>query len=314
MNNIIIVTGPTASGKTSFAIKLAQAMNSEIINADSLQVYTENPILSAQPTIEERKAIPHHLFGYISGHQEYSVARWIEDTKDYINNINKSVILVGGTGFYLKHLIFGLSVIPDISSDIRQQARQLLDKIGHQEFHQLLQQIDPLAASKLDANNSQRVLRAYEVIQETGQSILNWQKQNISYFPLSSFKVIILLPEREILYQNCNQRFLDMLELGALEEVKHLLLQQYSPISGIMKSHGVPELGRYLTGEWGLNQAIEKSQQVVRNYAKRQLTWCRHQFNHPQLATYFLHQSEQELSQVIKFCVNSDLTNILKYT
>lgn len=287
-NKIIIITGPTASGKTSFAIKLAQEIDGEIINADSLQVYIENPIISAQPTAIEKQNIPHHLFGYVKGDEEYNVARWIKDACNCIKSLNKTPIIVGGTGLYLKHLIFGLSSIPDIPNEVKSQATELLDKLGSDGFHKSLSELDPEIAAKIDPNNAKRALRAYEVIKFTGKSILDWQKENISYFPISNFQMKILEPNREALYKNCNQRFLDMLELRVLEEVKHLMAQNYNPISGVMKSHGVPELSKYLSGEWSLEQAIEKSQQVTRNYAKRQTTWFKHQFKHPELEVEFI--------------------------
>jgi len=299
---IIIIAGPTASGKTSFAIKLAQELSGEIINADSLQIYAENPILSAQPTASERKNIPHHLFGYIKGDEEYNVARWINDAAGQIKYINKTPIIVGGTGFYLKHLMFGLSAIPDIAPEVHRQATALLDKVGSKEFHKLLAEVDYSIAAEIEMNNTKRALRAYEVIKSTGKSIKFWQEENIKYFPVSSFKLVILQPDREILYQNCNKRFLDMLELGALEEVKYLLKQHYNPIMGIMKSHGIPELSKYLSGQWSLQQAIEKSQQVVRNYAKRQITWFRHQFNHPELEKCLVTNPEKQFSVVLEFC------------
>lgn len=285
---IIIITGPTASGKTGFAVKLAQEIDGEIINADSLQVYTENPIISAQPTSLEKQNIPHHLFGYVKGDEEYNVARWIKDACKCIKSLKKTPIIVGGTGFYLKHLIFGLSSIPDIPNGIRDQAMELLDKLGNNKFHKALSELDPEAAAKIDPNNAKRALRAYEVIKFTGKSILDWQKENIRYFPISNFQMKILQPNREALYKKCNQRFLDMLDLGVLEEAKHLIAQNYNPISGVMKSHGVPELSKYLSGEWSLEEAIEKSQQVTRNYAKRQTTWFKHQFNHPELEVEFI--------------------------
>ncbi len=292
MKKIIVIAGPTASGKTSLSIKLAQKIDGEIINADSLQVYKENPIISAQPTIMEQQSIPHHLFGYVNGNEEYTVARWIKDAVDKITNIKKTPIIVGGTGFYLKHLIFGLSAIPDISSEIRTQARQLHSEIGNVSFYNLLKEIDPIVAEKLEINDSARVLRAYEVMKATNKSILHWQQNNIAYFPISSFSLIILQPERELLYKNCDQRFLNMLDAGALEEIKHLMKQNYNPMSGIMKSHGAPELIEYLSGRLSLNEATQKSQQVVRNYAKRQTTWFKHQFNSHELNKHFISQDE----------------------
>lgn len=282
MKKITIVTGPTASGKTSYAIELAKKINGEIINADSLQIYKENPIISAQPTLTEQQNIAHHLFGYIDGDEEYTVARWIADVRDKIAQIENPII-VGGTGFYIKHLIFGLSEIPDIPLEIRENARNLLAEIGNQEFFKLLQELDPTA--KFEANNSHRILRAYEVIKATGKSLSYWQGKNISYFPIDTFKLIILDPPREKLYQNCNQRFVEMIENGAIDEVKHMLELGYTPMKGVMKSHGVPELLKFLSGEWSLNQATQRAQQVTRNYAKRQITWFKHQFKAAELET-----------------------------
>jgi len=296
---IIIVAGPTTSGKTGFSVKLAQDLRGQIINADSLQIYSEIPILSAQPTKEEQSNIPHHLFGYIKGNEEYTVARWIDDARNYINKTDLPII-VGGTGFYLKHLIFGLSSVPETPSNIRLESRKLLAEIGNKRFYELLQELDPEIAAKLEANNNVRILRAYEVIKATGKSLRFWQEKNTCFYPIDSFKLIILQPERELLYKNCNQRFLDMLKLGALEEVEQLLEQNYPVNSTIMKAHGAPELARYLSREWTLDQAIEKAQQVVRNYAKRQTTWFKHQFINPDLRISFIHNPKEEYDAVIK--------------
>lgn len=300
-NEVFIVAGPTASGKTSLAIKLAKKFAREVINADSLQVYKENKILSAQPSVEEKANIPHHLFGYVNGNEEYHVARWLEDVVPKINDINCGSILVGGTGFYLKHLIFGLSSIPDIPMDIRQETRQLFEELGAVNFYKALKDVDPLAASKLDKHNGHKTMRAYEVIKATNRSILEWQQENKIYFPISSFKVIILLPDREKLYENCNQRFLSMLDQGAIDEVQYLMSKNYNMSSGIMKSHGAPELRDYLLETCSLKNSIERSQQVVRNYAKRQITWFKHQFNHVELKKYFVQDSEHQAKEIIEF-------------
>jgi tRNA dimethylallyltransferase len=300
MNKIIIIGGPTASGKTSFAIKLAQELDGEIINADALQVYSENIILSAQPTIEERENIPHHLFGYIKGSESYNVAKWIEEVRSCLQKIKKTPIIVGGSGFYLKHLMFGLSAIPDIPIEVRQQATDLLNQAGNDKFHQIFAALDPEVAIKLEPNNANRVLRAYEVIQATGKSISYWQNKKVSFFPTSVFKLIILQPDREVLYQNCNQRFIDMLNAGALEEVEYLLRQDYSPIMGVMKTHGVPELSKYFKKEYNLDQAIDKSQQNIRNYAKRQTTWFKHQFHHQD--KYVIDNALKQFNQMVAIC------------
>jgi tRNA dimethylallyltransferase len=283
MKKIFIIAGPTASGKTSLAIDLAKKIDGEIINADSLQVYKENPIISAQPTKLEQQDIPHHLFGYVDGAEDYTVARWIIDVRHKLSTISKTPIIVGGSGFYLKHLIFGLSAIPDIDIEFREEVRHLHGEIGNLDFYNLLNEVDPQAAAKLNHNDYKRVMRAYEVIKFTGKSIDFWQKNNISYFPVSSFSMLILQPSRDLLYANCNQRFLTMIKQGAIEEAEYLMNQGYDPNKGIMKSHGVPEIISYLKGEWSLSEATLKAQQVVRNYAKRQTTWFKHQFNDPNL-------------------------------
>ena len=300
-NEIFIVAGPTASGKTSLAIKLAKKFSREVINADSLQVYKENKILSAQPSVEEQDGVTHHLFGYVNGDQEYNIAKWLEDVVPKINSIDKGSVLVGGTGFYLKHLVFGLSSMPDIPIEIRQETRQLFEELGPIDFYKILKNVDPLAASKIDKNNGHKTMRAYEVIKATNKSILEWQQENKTYFPINSFKLIILLPDRKKLYENCNQRFLNMLDQGAIYEVRHLMSKVYSASSGVMKSHGVPELIDYLLGNCSLESSIERSQQVVRNYAKRQITWFKHQFNHIDLKHCFVTDAEGQANEIIEF-------------
>lgn len=299
---IIIITGPTASGKTGLAIDIANILKGEIINADSLQIYKENPIISAQPTINERKNIPHHLFGYIMGSENYNIVKWINDAINVINNIKSTPIIVGGTGFFLKHLIFGLSNIPDVSQNTKEEAATLLNKIGNYKFYHLLKEIDPKSAEKIDPHNTKRLLRAYEVYKETGKTINSWE--NSYFFPINRFKMIIIEPDREKLYKNCNQRFLDMLEIGALDEVRHLIAKNYNPIMGVMKSHGIPELSKYISGEWNLNQAIEKSQQVVRNYAKRQITWNKHQYSSLELKKLVISDPRAEFYSALEFCKN----------
>lgn len=303
-NEVFIVAGPTASGKTNLAINLAKKFSREIINADSLQVYKENKILSAQPTAKERNNVPHHLFGYVKGDEEYNVAKWIEDVVPKISSIDSGSILVGGTGFYLKHLIFGLSSIPEIPIEIRQETRWLFEKLGPIDFYKILKDIDPIVASKIDKNNGHKTMRAYEVIKATNRSILEWRKENKTYFPINSFKVVILFPDKKKLYENCNQRFLNMLNQGAIEEVKYLMTKNYNISSGIMKSHGVPELMDYLLGKCSLEGSIEKAQQVVRNYAKRQITWFKHQFNHVELKHFFVQDVVNQDKEIIEFLEN----------
>lgn len=302
MNKRIIISGPTATGKTNFAVKLAKELNGEIINADSMQVYAENPIISAQPSIEEKQNIPHHLFGYVKGYETYTIARWIDDASSKINAISNIPILVGGTGFYIKHLVFGLSNIPEIPLQIKANLRTKLEELGPKEFYESFKAADPDSAAIINANNIQKILRAYEVIEATGRSIRYWHSNISRNFSPASFKLFVLIPDREIIYNNCNHRFIEMLNMNVIDEVKYLLKQGYNPYSGVMKSHGVPELTKYLNGEWTLDQAIIKSQQVVRNYAKRQITWFKHQFDDSELVPYFINNPEKEFRDVLEEC------------
>jgi tRNA dimethylallyltransferase len=289
-NQIIIVAGPTASGKTGFAIKLASEIGAEIINVDSLQVYKENPIISAQPTKEEQQGIKHHLLGYVNGDEIYNIHRWINDSRLIIDNAKKPIIIVGGTGFFIKHLMFGFCDVPEINDEVRLDVRNLFKELGAEAFYKKLQELDPEGALKLDYNNSHRTMRALEVIKATGKPLSYWQKNNMTYYyPLDRFKMYVLSPPRDLLYRNINQRFIDMLNNGVLDEVSYILKQNFNPDTGIMKSHGIPELAKYINGEWSLEYATEKSQQVVRNYAKRQTTWFKHQFHHPELDLKFLY-------------------------
>lgn len=302
MNKRIIIAGPTATGKTNFAIKLAKELNGEIINADSMQVYAENPIISAQPSIEEKQNIPHHLFGYVKGNETYTIARWIDDASSKINSITNNPILVGGTGFYIKHLVFGLSEIPEIPLEVKTNLKTKLEELGPNEFYENFKAADPDSAAVIHANNIQKILRAYEVIETTGKSIRYWHNNMARNFSPASFKLFVLIPDREVIYNNCNRRFIEMLDMNVIDEVKYLLKQGYNPSSGVMKSHGVPELTKYLNGEWTLEQAILKSQQVVRNYAKRQITWFKHQFDASEFVPYFISNPEKEFRDVLSEC------------
>ena len=221
---IIILGGPTASGKSAMAVKVAKQTNAVIINADSQQVYREIPIITAQPSEEERSGIPHRLYGVISIKEMFSVSEWIKKAEKEINNAfeeGKTALLVGGTGMYIKSLVEGIAEVPDINPEIRQEIRKIGDDEGTEAVYKMLIDKDPQIAEKLNPADRQRVLRAYEVIIQTGKSLLYWQQQKTTpSFSSDIIKLYFLLPQRQEIYEKCNARFHQMVENGALEEAK----------------------------------------------------------------------------------------------
>lgn len=281
--DVILIAGPTASGKTALAIEIAKANHAEIINTDSMQVYQELQVITARPSAEEEAECPHHLFGYISGREDYSVGRWLEDAEKTLNscrsNGNKTVF-VGGTGLYFNNLIGGLSPIPEIEPEIRDKWRNGFPG-SVDELHQQLARLDPKMASLLEPADRQRITRALEVIESTGKSISFWQ--NLPVKPVLpetlGIKKILLMPERTLLHERIEKRFDQMVDTGGLDEVAYLLEQEISADKPIMKAIGVPQLASYLRKECTLSAAVEKAKAATRQYAKRQSTWFRNSFD-----------------------------------
>jgi len=278
---IHLILGPTASGKSAQAIKAAQEEDGVIINADATQLYADLSILSARPDDAELAQAPHQLYGILPGDNASSVADWMALCVGEVEaawQAGKLPIICGGTGLYIKALREGLSPIPDIAESTRLQCRQLLTDIGNDALHAKLAAVDPLAAAKIPAGNSQRLIRAYEVWQATGTPISAWQDTKQSPFPsdVTWTETRMELP-REELYARCDQRFDRMLERGAIAEVEALLTKNYAPELPVMKAVGVPEIAVYLRGECSLEDAAETARRNTRRYAKRQLTWLRNQ-------------------------------------
>jgi tRNA dimethylallyltransferase len=278
---ILILSGPTASGKSALALDVGRKIDAVIINCDSKQVYSEIPIITAQPSLEEQAEIPHDLYGVISSAEDCSVGRWLDMAKATIDTAHaqgKVPLLVGGTGMYIKTLTEGIPRMPDIDETIRQEARQLMQEIGAEQMHKILQKDDPDMAARLEKNDSQRITRAYEVLKQTGKSLLWWQERpKQPLYPENAFRKFFLSPERQQVYDNCNTRFEKMLQSGVMEEIGHLDKMQLPPDLPAMKAHGVPELLAYLHGQMTLENAINQAQQNTRHYIKRQFTWFRHQ-------------------------------------
>ena len=274
MNEIYIIAGPTASGKSAHALEIAQKQPAVIINADSMQVYRDFPILTAQPSQEEQQQVPHKLYGFLGVDEKCDAASWATLAATEIKSAwakNQLPILVGGTGLYLKTLIQGIAPIPNIPDQARKNAASLLAELGHDAFYAQLLEKDPTSAH-LKIGDTQRILRAYEVIEATGKPLSYWYAQPTrQFFDAATFKGEIILPERAELYARCDKRFHQMIEKGAIAEV------QKHPLDLSIKIIGVPELQSFLRGEISKEKAIEKASQATRNYAKRQYTWFRNQ-------------------------------------
>jgi tRNA dimethylallyltransferase len=278
---IIILSGPTASGKSALALVIARACNAVIINCDSKQLYAEIPIITAQPTAAEKAEVPHDLYGVISVAEDCSVGRWVEMAKIVIDKVHaagKLPLLVGGTGMYVKALTEGIPEMPDIDEEIRRNARSCMLEMGSEAMYETLEKEDPVMAARLEKNDSQRITRAYEVLKQTGKSLDWWQKQPAkTVYPPENFLKFFLSPPREVVYANCNTRFEKMMEAGVMQEIAALDAMGLSPELPSMKAHGVPELLAYLHGEMSLEDAIDQAQKNTRHYIKRQFTWFRHQ-------------------------------------
>ncbi len=246
-----------------------------------MQIYADLRILSARPSEEEEQLAPHKLYGIYDGAQICSAVQWAELAAEEISKAraaNKLPIIVGGTGMYIKTLRYGIAQVPEIPVKIREQLREQLSEMGNEKFHLWLSERDPISAAKLFPGDSSRLLRAAEVWQATGICLSEWQKTNSTPpFPPEIYKIYALDMARELLYKRINLRFEQMLEQGALEEVEKLMQRKLANNLPIMRTLGVPELMRYLNKETSLDEAIEKAQTNSRHYAKRQLTWLRHQ-------------------------------------
>lgn len=286
---IHIVFGPTASGKTDYAVQLAHKFDSVIINGDSMQIYKEIPIITNQPIEAEKQGIPHLMFGYKSILEHSDLNIWLNETAPVINeNIekNKVCIVSGGTGMYLKALFDGISEIPIVPEEVKNKNRDLIKEIGNDEFYNLLTGKDPEIKNKLKIGDAQRLCRAMDVIDFTGISILQWYKKpNKKFFDKELFEIHFLDNPREEIYNKINKRFEKFVEIGALDEAKKAneifissgFSKETIEALPAYKAHGLRELTSYLNGEITLEEAINKGQQVTRNYAKRQITWWKGQ-------------------------------------
>jgi tRNA dimethylallyltransferase len=276
---VLIIAGPTASGKSALALELADTFGGTVINADSMQIYRDLRVLTARPDATAESRAPHRLYGFLDAAERGSAAQWRALALDEIaaaTRAGRLPILVGGTGLYLRALEKGLAPVPDIPEPIRRDAVDLYRRLGGVEFRERLAQLDPEGARRLQSGDRQRLMRAYEVVRATGTALGTWQQWRHPASPYR-FQMILLTPAREELYAACEARFVRMIEAGALAEAAMLAARGLDPDLPAMKALGVPELTRHLRGEMPLEAAVAAAQRATRQYAKRQMTWFRHQ-------------------------------------
>jgi tRNA dimethylallyltransferase len=278
---VILLAGPTASGKSALALALAEKFGGTIINADSMQVYRDLRLITARPSVEEERRMPHALYGHVDAAENYSVGAWRSEAAAELamaERESRAAIVVGGTGLYFNALTRGLTAMPPIPKQVRDDVRARLKSDGAAALHDELKRLDPHAAARLNRGDRARISRALEVMVATGRSIRDWHEDAKPDGPDSLRAVrIFLSPERDELARRIGARFDAMIEAGAIEEVRALMARNLDPSLPAMKAHGVPWLIRQLRGEITLEQAVEGAKRDTRQYTKRQETWFRNQ-------------------------------------
>ena len=273
-----LIAGPTASGKSALAVALADALgNGVVVNADASQVYADLTILSARPTVEEMADVPHRLFGHVDGAEAHNAARWSDEARAEILDAHaagKVPILTGGTGLYLRTLLFGIAPVPDIDPAVRDAVRAM----SVADAHAALATADPPAAARLNPADTTRVARALEVVRSTGRPLADWQAATTGGIADDiALTPFILLPPRDWLRARCDTRLDAMFDGGAVEETEALLARALDPDLPVMRAIGVPQIADYLHGRIDRSEALARAQAATRQYAKRQFTWFRHQ-------------------------------------
>ena len=279
----ILITGPTASGKSALALRLAAETGGVVVNADSMQVYDTLRVLTARPSEEEMAGIPHRLYGYVPATSSHSTGEWLRDAAALLPQLREDgrmPIFVGGTGLYFKALTGGLSDMPAIQEEIRSGLRRRLKEEGAERLHAELARLDRAAADTLERTDGQRIVRALEVLQETGRSILDFQGKPgpVVVDPERALK-IVALPDRATLHARINRRFEHMLDDGAVEEVRALLALHPAADVPAMKAIGVAQIAAMLDERMTPEAVIERGSALTRQYAKRQMTWFRNQMD-----------------------------------
>ncbi len=277
----MLIAGPTASGKSALAVAIAQRLGGTVVNADSMQVYRDLRVLSARPDAAEEAAAPHRLYGHIDGAVNHSAARYAQDVAPLLAELagaGSLPVLVGGTGLYFKALTEGLSPMPPVPNDVRSAFRARVDGIETALLHAELVERDPAMAERLRPSDRLRVMRALEVVLATGRSLASFQGER-KPGPLGDCRLLRLfvMPERDAVRARIDRRFEAMMAQGALDEVAALRERRLDPLLPVMRAHGVPGLIAHLDGQISLAEAVARGQADTRAYAKRQVTWFRHQ-------------------------------------
>lgn len=286
-NKIHIICGPTASGKSQYALTLADTLQTSIINADSMQIYHGLEIVTAQPSINDRASLPHHLYGHITCGSDYSVGIWLQEVRPIIDSLlsqDKHVIIVGGTGMYINALVHGIACIPEVSLTTKEMVQAMLTSSSIESLHDELLRVDHALAARLFKTDSQRIIRGLEVYYQTGVPLSHWQQCKSHFYQRDQFELILINPPREQLYHRINNRFLLMLEAGLLEEVHRIMIQHNKEL--LPKAIGLHQMIDYIDGLITLEEAINKGQQFTRNYAKRQITWFNNQLDYDRIITH----------------------------
>ncbi len=279
----ILIAGPTASGKSALALHMAKKTGGFIVNTDSMQVYDVLDLLSARPQSDELREAEHFLYGHVAPSVSYSTGKWFADVEALLSRADlraRTPIFVGGTGLYFRALLGGLSQMPEVPADVREHWRNRMSEEGAEALHSALTELDPEIAATLRPTDSQRIVRALEVFEGTGKSLLHWQKNTgTALVDDASATKIVLLPDRKWLGERIAQRFNLMWDHGALDEVRALNVLHLDPALPAMKAIGVREISAFFAGEMTREDAIERSIIATRQYAKRQSTWFRNQLD-----------------------------------
>lgn len=310
---VVVVCGPTAGGKSGLALALAERFGGTVINADSLQLYRELSIITARPRGADLRRAPHRLYGVLGADSPCSAGQWRDMAMAEIAAALDSgglPIVVGGTGLYLRALQYGLSPIPKVPEHVKAAARHRMDALGPEAFHRELAERDPDAAARIAPTDRQRQVRAWEVLEATGQSQARWTRSDAgSPPPRLSFLTILLNPPRDALFAACGARFAAMLDEGAVDEVRALRARGLADDKPVMKAVGVQPLQRYLDGAITLGEARELGQRDTRRYAKRQITWFRNQVtpDHTIFEQYSERKNEKIFSLISSFLLTHSL-------
>lgn len=281
--NAILITGPTASGKSALAVELAKRHDGVVVNADSMQVYDTLRVLTARPSEEEMQGVPHHLYGHVPAGAAYSTGGWLRDVSALLPTLRAAgrlPVFVGGTGLYFKALTGGLSDMPEIPEALREALRSRLLEEGTEGLYAELAVADPAMAASLNRQDGQRIVRALEVMKATGRSIADFQGQSGPVIiDADEARKIVVLPDRAVLHQRINGRFEKMLQQGAEDEVRALLALDLPAEAPVMKAIGVSQITAMVRGEMTRDEVLEKGAAATRQYAKRQMTWFRNQMD-----------------------------------